>query len=47
MSTWTLANRLGQIIAEGTSDSIDMTGLATGLYVLRIENGRTIKIIKQ
>ncbi len=43
---WTVSNNLGQIISIGISSSIDFSTYSAGLYVLRIENRPSIKIIK-
>jgi len=44
---WVLINNLGQIIKKGNSDSLDLSSYSPGFYFLKIENTKTIKIIKR
>jgi glucose/arabinose dehydrogenase len=44
---WTLSNNLGQIIKKGNSATLDLSKYVSGLYFLRIDNSRTVKIIKE
>lgn len=43
---WVLTNKLGQIIKKGYSSSLNLSSFNQGLYFLKIENIKMIKIIK-
>lgn len=44
---WILTNNLGQVLKKGNSSSFDLSNYSTGLYFLKINNTKTIKIIKK
>ncbi|PQJ78990.1 PQQ-dependent sugar dehydrogenase [Polaribacter porphyrae] len=44
---WVLTNSLGQVIKKGNSASLNLYNYNPGFYFLRIEDSKTIKIIKK
>ena len=42
---WTIFNSMGHVIKEGTSNEIDLSGQASGVYILETANGKQ-KLVK-
>ncbi|AXT49992.1 T9SS C-terminal target domain-containing protein [Aquimarina sp. BL5] len=46
-NNWILTDNSGKIIDKGKSASLDISEYAVGMYFLKIENSKTLKIIKK
>lgn len=46
-NNWILTDNSGKIIDKGRSASLDISEYAVGMYFLKIENSKTLKIIKK
>lgn len=44
---WIITTILGKIISKGQGTNLDISDFTTGIYILKVRNGKTFKIIKQ
>ena len=44
---WMITTILGEIISKGQGTNIDISDYTAGIYILKVKNGKTFKIIKQ